>query len=232
MESSVRQLRADLPVTIGRRLPLPVEPVRVRIPWRVGAAVILGWLGAVCGVTFAYRAGAIPLDRLAASPERVATGKVWLLVSNGFIVQRPLVASVVSFGLLAVAALAACGMRVLLAAAVCAHIGATLASYGVLMVARMVDPGSFAHLVTAPDYGVSAIEAGWLGVVAAVCWRRRGQTLAGRLAIVGGCIAVGLFAWMLRGQLELLDTDHVFAFGLGIAVVRSTPKLRRSRALA
>ena len=37
-------------------------------------------------------------------------------------------------------------------------------------------------------------------------------------ALLMACAGVALFAWMLRGDLNALDSEHVFAFALGAAV--------------
>ncbi len=39
-----------------------------------------------------------------------------------------------------------------------------------------------------------------------------------KAAVAFACAGVALFAWMLRGDLTVLDSEHVFAFALGAAV--------------
>ena len=96
--------------------------------------------------------------------------------------------------------------------------GTTLGLY------RLAEPHAFQGLLSRPDYGVSAISAAWLGAVAAAGWTRRGQTLEGRAAIALACAAIALFAWMLRGALTVLDSDHIFAFAVGLALALTLPR--------
>jgi membrane associated rhomboid family serine protease len=96
-------------------------------------------------------------------------------------------------------------------------------------VARLVDPGAFQRLVTAPDYGVSAICAAWLGAVAGTGWQKRGESIR-RAAIVLGCVAAASLAWFVRGRgLDVLDSEHVFAFGIGVAAANAKPFPRKLR---
>ena len=83
---------------------------------------------------------------------------------------------------------------------------------------RLLVPGAFDSVVAAPDYGVSAISAAWLGSIATVAWRRRGRSRAGKLSIALTCIAVGLFAYSERPDLTVLSSEHLVAFMLGIGV--------------
>src|SRR5207248_4372188 len=53
---------------------------------------------------------------------------------------------------------------------------------------------------------------------AAAGWRTRGQTSAGRLAIVLGSAAVALFAYTLHPGLTIFASEHVIAFAIGVAV--------------
>jgi hypothetical protein len=83
---------------------------------------------------------------------------------------------------------------------------------------RLVVPGAFDSVVSAPDYGVSAISAGWLGSIATVAWRRRDRSRVGKLSIALSCVAVGLFAYSERPDLSVLSSEHLVAFALGIGV--------------
>ncbi len=96
---------------------------------------------------------------------------------------------------------------------------ATLLVYVLVIVpVRIVVPGAFDSVVAAPDYGVSAISAAWLGSVATVAWRRRGRSRAGKLSIALSCLAVGVFAYSERPDLSILSSEHLVAFILGIGV--------------
>lgn len=181
--------------------------------------MLLGTLFAVVSaLTVAERARLVPLSVLAASPHAVAEARVWLLLTSGLLVQSPLFWSLLSFALLGALTLEVCGSRVLWISAVAGHIASTLVVYGLLAFARSLDPGAFNALLTAPDYGVSAISAAWLGAIASVSWRARGRTMRGRLATAFAVLATAVFAWMLHNHVSFLDLEHVVAFFIGITV--------------
>src|SRR5436309_5433236 len=86
-----------------------------------------------------------------------------------------------------------CGWRIFWFAALAGQTFSTLLGYSVIGMARLVEPDAFQRLVTAPDHGVSAISAAWLGAVATVGWRRRGESNR-RTAILVGRIQDGRVA--------------------------------------
>ena len=116
-----------------------------------------------------------------------------------------------------------CGSSVLWISALVGHVLSTLIAYGLFAAARMFDHDLYQGLLRAPDYGVSAIAASWLGAVAAAEWRRRGSSFRGKAAIVMSCAAVAMFAWMVQRHVQhhltFLDSEHGFAFGLGVLIV-------------
>lgn len=168
----------------------------------------------ITAATLASRAGIVSADALSASPHRVAHGKVWLLVSNGLLVQRPLALCLFSFVLLIFLTPLVCGTRVFVASAVAGHIGSTLLSYALVGGVFAIDPHAVRHVVSYPDYGVSAIQAAWIGAIAATLWRR-GQGRGRRALIVAAVLAVSGIAYSVRSDLTLLDSDHFFAFVIG-----------------
>jgi hypothetical protein len=180
------------------------------------AALLLA--AVVAAVTMVVHAGLLSSMRLAASPERVADGQVWRLVTDGVVVQRPLLLSLVSFALLSLLALRVCGRRLFLVVAAVGHVGSTLLSYSLVAAVFSVDAGAARGVLDLPDYGVSAMQASWIGALAAIEWRRDGQTRSGRLFVGVGCLMVAGIALLVRSELTLLDADHVFAFAVGVAL--------------
>jgi len=197
--------------------------------WR-GLAAVLGLVAVVSSLTALQRIGVVPLASLAASPREVADGRLWLLLSNGTVAADPLLWSLLSFSILAFLTLALCGGRILWFAAFAGQAFSTVLGYSVVGLTRFVEPGAFQRLVSAPDYGVSAISAAWLGALAAIGWRKRGESV-GRAAIVLGCVAAACLAWFVRGRgLDVLDSEHAFAFVIGIGVAIEIPTRGRFRA--
>ena len=145
----------------------------------------------------------MPLRALAASPESVGDGRVWLLATSALVADRPAVASITGFALLGLAALVLCETRVVWTAAVAGHLCSAVIVYGAISYAS-----------NTLDYGTSAIIASWIGLVAAGLWSR---TRTGAVAL---CVAAALLGWYFKGTLTVLDTEHAVAFALGIGVYR------------
>ena len=184
----------------------------------VSAVAFAAFVLVVATLTAAQATGGIDVGAVAASPQRIASGRLWLLITSGLLVQKPFAVSLLSFAALGALTLVVCGWRVLAWAALLGHVSATLIVYGALALVRLASPAAFAGVWSAPDYGVSAIAAAWLGAVACVAWRRRAPTLAGKAPVVISCAAIAAFAWTLRGDLNVLDSEHGFAFVIGALV--------------
>jgi hypothetical protein len=210
VQSSVGRQDASLP-------PRPrTAPSRGAYAGGMKAAAGLALAVLVAGVTAAVDHGAVSVGTLAASPRAFADGKVWLLVTNASVAQRPVILSLVSLAILAVATPFVCGVRVFVASAVVGHVGSTLLVYGLVGALFAVDPALVRSVVDLPDYGVSAIQAAWIGAIAATVWRRHGARRRNRVLVVAGCLAVTGIAVAVRSDLTLLDVDHIFAFGIGV----------------
>jgi hypothetical protein len=186
---------------------------------------LVGYVAAVWGVTAAASLGLLSPSTLAASPQRLADGRFWLLVTSGLVVDHPVVLSLLS--LLAFAAVTGllCGPAVALRAAVFGHVLSTLLVYGVIAVMRVGQPFAFGSALRRADFGVSAVCAAWLGAAAAVLWLGRLRAPAGRAAILVGCLLVAGLAYSLHPDRSIIASEHVFAFGIGILV--GAPRWRR-----
>jgi len=164
-------------------------------------------------VTVLTRLGALSLRDLASTPQGVADGREWQLLTSAFVADRPAVPSVVGFTIVGLAALAFAGARILWTAAVAGHVLATVIVYAALDVAQVT--------VSRPDYGTSAIIAAWIGVIACCLWRRGAAGAA-----VGLCVVAAVVAWFFRPDLDILDTEHAVALAVGIGVAAWVPRLR------
>jgi hypothetical protein len=181
----------------------------------------------VCATTVVARMHLVALSTLAASPRALGEARLWSLLTSALLVQSPLFWSLVSFAVLGALTLRVCGASTLWISAVAGHVGSTLAVYALLASARTVDGDLFQVVQRAPDYGVSAVSAAWLGAVACASWRARDRTLGGKLATALAVVAVALFGWTLRRHLNILDLEHVIAFGIGLVVPMRLAELRR-----
>jgi hypothetical protein len=179
---------------------------------------VVAALTAVAGLTtVASRSGWIGSSHLAASPHTIARGKVWLLLTSGVVADRPWLPSLLGFAIVAFAVLSVADVRVVVLAALAGQVLATLAVYGCFALVRAVHPGAFDALENAPDIGLSAIIAGWIGVIAETLWRRHDSRRAHVLNVLG-CIGCALIGLAFRTNLTALDTEHIVAFALGVAI--------------
>jgi hypothetical protein len=140
---------------------------------------------AVSAVTVLNRVGVVSLRDLASTPQGVADGREWQLLTSAFVADRPAVPSVVGFTIVGLAALALAGARVLWTAAVASHLLSAVIVYGALDAAGVT--------TARPDYGTSAMIAAWIGVIAYRLWKRGAATAA-----VGLCLVAALVGWLFR----------------------------------
>ncbi len=198
---------------MGRRLVGRHRPVGAG-----GISLLFAWVSGVVAVTIAVDHHEVRLASVACSPAKVEDGSLWSLFSCGLAVQRPVLISVVTFAALGVATIALCGAGVTVMSALIGHVGSTVLAYALLATYRLADPHAFGSLLTRPDYGVSAISAAWLGALAVTGWTARNADRRGRAAVVLAVCVVAVFAYMLRRTATILDSDHVFAFVIGVGV--------------
>jgi hypothetical protein len=163
-------------------------------------------------VTALNRVGVIPLRDLAASPDTVADGRPWLLLTSAFVADRPVLPSIAGFAIVGTGVWLACGRRVLWLAAICGHLVATVAVYAGLDLAGVT--------MARADFGTSAIVAAWIGALAYWLYARGSGRFAAAL-----CLAAALVGWLLRPELDLLDTEHALALPMGAALAASVPRL-------
>lgn len=182
----------------------------------LGSAIVL--VGVVVATSALAVSGIGPsAATLSFNPNRLAQGRVWLLVASALVVDHPVVLSLLSFAVLAVATLAVCGRRVFWSAAIVGHVGSTLIVYALIGAVRTIEPGAFAAALNARDYGVSAISSSWLGAIATTAWNTR-TARRSRATIVIGCCAIASFAFMIRRDTSVLSSEHLVAFALGIGL--------------
>jgi hypothetical protein len=188
-------------------------------------------LAATCATTVAAavtglnRLGELPLASIAASPQAVADGKAWLLVTSGLIADRPLVPSLAGFWLVGLAALLLCSARVVALVAVLGHTLSAVSVYALIAITRLFDPVAFSSVFQLADYGLSAMIGAWIGAIARVLWSRT-TTTRGRAAIALGCAGIGLAC---RPDVTSLDSEHLVAFAIGASLADEGVRRRLAR---
>lgn len=188
------------------------------------ALALAGLTGATTAVTVANRLGAVDARTFASSPQQLADGRVWLLLTSAILADRPAAASILGFLVVGLAALALCGSRVLWVAALAGHVGSALAVYLGIGLIRHLSHGAWQGAIAYPDYGTSAMIAAWIGAIAFVAWRHRLRAAAVGLVLVAAAIG-----WLCKGTLTVLDSEHAFALAIGVATARLAPALRLPR---
>ncbi len=191
----------------------------------------VGFLAVVIALTLAQRAGVFRLSAIAATPDGVWDGRLWLVLTSAPVAQSPLSLSLLSLIAIALAVLWTCGSWVLWLSAVIGHAGSTLVLYSAIGVLALADRDTVSSLLSEQDYGVSAIFAAWLGAAASRCWLRRRGAWAEKLGLVLVCLGAGLVAWLVRGQPtpSVLDSEHLVAFAIGASI--AVAPMRRRAAL-
>jgi hypothetical protein len=201
----------------------------VAVSLRSAVPGTLAGTAVVTAGTALNRLAGLPLGSVAASPRALDEGRLWLLVTSGLLADDPWLPSLVGFAIVLSCALCLLAPRIVIGVAAAGQVGSALVVYGAIAAVRLVDPRAFSSLLTAPDYGVSAIIAAWIGAVAAVAWRRF-PTRNGRLGVVAGCLVCLGVGLACRPDVTFLDSEHLVAFGLGILVVRPVPLRPLARA--
>ena len=194
------------------------------VGWGSGIAFVL----VVTALTFATRDHELPLTPFVASAARIAAGQLWVIPASALVVDRPVLIGLVAFAVLAVTTLHVCGTRTFWLAAAAGHIGSALTVYGIIGAARLLDPHMFTNAAASPDFGVSAMQAAWVGAIATTAWlRAHGNRQLERAVIIGICV-VGAVAWQLHPDPSILTTEHAFAFFIGCGIVMA-PRLPAAR---
>lgn len=184
----------------------------------VAALAAGAWLATVA-LLAALRAatGWAAPDALAASPQALVAGRVWLLPASGLIVAGAAPAlQIAGTALLGWVVLRRIGARAFWAVAVVAHVGATLITYAAIGVLWLVDAHAARPFVDVPDYGISAVSAGCAGAVVVV--GALGAPARRRPALALGAACLLTFAVLVPADGELADVEHLVAFTLGATV--------------
>jgi hypothetical protein len=180
-----------------------------------GAASVLLATGLISVTTAATRLSQVPLRALAATPQSLAEGRIWLLATSALVADRPAFASILGFLAVGMAAVWLCGSRVVWVAAATGHIfSAAIVYFGIGLV-RLAEPAAFESALGLRDFGTSAIIAAWIGAIAYLLWRR-----GRRVPAVSLCVVSALVGWYCKGTLTVLDWEHLFALGFGAVASR------------
>ncbi len=191
----------------------------------VGTALIAAYVLTVA--LFALTSHAIgepEVPDLASSPQKIADGQVWTLLSSAFLVDGPPVVQIAAVAVLAAVLVRFRGSFVFWRAALAGHVTATVLTYAGVGALWVLDRSATAGVVTSPDYGISCVWAGGLGAVAAGAWGARGRAPRAQAVVVG---SVSMLAGLTAFSTGLAQVEHVLAFALGALVIVATDHRRR-----
>jgi hypothetical protein len=186
---------------------------------RIGLASVVAYLVVVAIIE---ATGWPDWQALAATPDQVANGELWLLLSSGLVIDG---LPWLQFSVLAIVmalAYVRVGAGRLWAAGLTAHVGSALLAYAGIGVLNLLG-ADIGDIAAEPDYGVSVLLAGELGAIA-VSGGRRTALLVGGLGVAG-------FGIGLADANALANVEHLLGFLLGAATIlaldrwasRSTP---------
>jgi hypothetical protein len=181
-------------------------------------ATVAVWLVAIAVVALvrAVDPGGVSVHALACSPEAITSGRLWTLVTSGFIVAGPPVPQLIMTAIVAVAVVQLAGAGTWWLSAVSGHVGATFIAYAGIAAIHAVDPVSVEGVIRASDYGISAVWAATTGTLLVLLHRAGAHP---RLTAVCTFALLGAFIALVGLDGELADVEHLIAFVIGIAVV-------------
>jgi hypothetical protein len=181
---------------------------------RIGLASVVAYLVVVAAI---QATGWPDWQSLAASPDQVAHGQLWLLLSSGLVIDG---LPWLQFSVLAIVlglAYVRVGAARLWAAGLVAHVGSALLAYAGIGVLNLLGAETNG-VATEPDYGVSVLLAGELGVIA-VSGGRRTALLVGVLGVAG-------FGIGLADASTLANVEHLLGFLLGAGTILALDRWR------
>jgi hypothetical protein len=190
-----------------------------------GEWVLFAYLAMVTGLTIAAELLGWPdLHVLASSPNDIASGRLWSLLSSGLAAEGWLGPQVAATAVLGVAAIRLAGGGVFWSAAIIAHVAGTLLVYAGVWIADAVTPAGaatpsgLAALASQADFGISLVWCAALGVLAGVgWWKTRPMTRLGRAVLCLLPPAALIAVTMVSDGLAFFE--HIAAFALAVMVV-------------
>jgi hypothetical protein len=190
---------------------------------RALSVLAAGWLAAVALIELT---GAdLTRDDVGASPDTVADGALWRLLTSALLVDAGLPLLQIALAALVTAlVLVRHGAITWWLAALAGHVGSAVLAYAIIAVADALGSASADRVEDDWDYGISCVMAALTGVLFAGGARRLRARTGGALDIaLVVAAAAALVAWIVT--IDWYGVEHVFAFALGALVL-----VRRDRA--
>ena len=192
---------------------------------RTLTALLIAWLAAVVVIAITRASAGVPqLRGLASTPELVAHGRLWTLLSSALPVSGLAALEIAGLAITLYAVWRIAGIGAVWVAGLAAHIGSTLLVYAGLGGLWLAGDTGVERFADRLDYGISAIWLGELGYLTAVLWSRNRRAAIG---VGAASLASSLAVAPLSG--ELASAEHIVALAIGLLVpsaVRHVPLLQ------
>jgi hypothetical protein len=189
--------------------------VHERTADRVLAALAVAWVAAVALVE---AGGVLDPAAVASSPDAVAAGELWTLLTSGLVVDDAAEPVQLLIGaLLTALVLVRDGGVTWWLAALAGHVGSALIAYAAIAIADVLGSTSAERFAGAPDYGVSCVLCALNGVAFVGAARRIRARRGGAIDwIVAAGTVIATVGWL--ATLDWYGVEHLYAFGIGAAV--------------
>jgi hypothetical protein len=177
----------------------------------------VAWLTIVVAVAVARALSGWPEPgSLAASPDALEHGRLWLLATSSLVIEGPAVAQIAGVAFLGWVLVRRFGAGMLWATAIAGHVVATMSVYAGVALVGLMDAHAVRSVTDAADYGISAV---WAACAGAVCVAGlMGELPRPRLAVALGVALLLAFAVLVPANGELSDVEHLVAFVTGAAL--------------
>jgi hypothetical protein len=188
---------------------------------RWGEIALVAYVTVAVAVTAAHHLYGVPdLAFFASSPNAVAQGRWWTLITSGLLITPPLMAlQVVALLALGFVDIRLCGARVFWTAAALAHFLGTVLVYCGVWIIGAAGLANVAAAASEPDFGVSLVWFAGIGVLAAALASRAWSTTSRpvyRSLLFAASIAIPIGVVRFDGTAHY---EHALALLLSAAVV-------------
>jgi hypothetical protein len=192
---------------------------------RFGVAATAVYIGTVAALSVSHALVGVPsIGSITLTPDLFAHGRLWLLVTSGFLVAGAIAPQILLLALLAYGVIHRQGVRRFWSAGLAGHVGSTVVTYAIVGALVLLHARFVGGLLGQSDYGVSCVWAGALGAVSAEAFVSSDTRGKIRTALLSAAV-MGAISAMSSG---LARPEHVFAFLFGASVVL-LPRRRAAR---
>lgn len=172
--------------------------------------------------------GPAVIAALSSTPAALLHGQWWTLFTSGLVVDGPAVPQVATLSVLAVLALYFRGSMVFWSVAFASHIAGTLLTYAGIGLVWLMQPGWVHGLIRQPDYGISLVWCGALGIVSAAAWLGPNEQFSDvfrPLTLIATLLIMVAVTWYSPG---LSRFEHLAAFTVAFLIAATTSQHRHA----